>query len=209
MNNALWIKKTCFYLCEKCNGHARYLGHSLTNCCHFLRSQIVTMFCHSNLQENGVSLSSVIHSPLYLECDWMFFFLVGNGGGSIRRVTGPWSVPLVGAEVKVHRRRLYKVILRWNCNRSVVTLFLQRLLLLLLRPSLFKVYVARYNIDKPALTDSGYINHQLQYYFWQSVSNEWKWTARTGRVRIDFRYRHGLVSSPPRWNLICNTRNLL
>jgi len=58
------------------------------------------MVCHSNLQEDGVSLSAVIHSPLYLRCNCFFFFLVGSGGGGIRRVTGAWSVPLVGAEVK-------------------------------------------------------------------------------------------------------------
>jgi hypothetical protein len=60
------------------------------------------MFCHSNLQEDGVSLSAVIHSLFYLKRDWLLFcfFLVGSGGGGLRRVTGAWPVPLVGAEVK-------------------------------------------------------------------------------------------------------------
>jgi hypothetical protein len=108
-----------------------------------LLSQIVTMFCHSNLQEDGVSLSAVIQSPCIYSVTSCFFFSRGKWRWwyTQSRVRGlcRWS----GQRSRQYQRRLYKVILRWNCNRTVVALLLQRSLLLLLRPSLFKAYVAR------------------------------------------------------------------
>ena len=85
------------------------------------------MFCHSNLQEDGVSLSAVIHSPLYLKC-YCFFFIVGSGGGGIRRVTGAWSVPLVGAEVKAVPATItqsYTALqLQHSCRHIIVAAFI-------------------------------------------------------------------------------------
>ena len=57
-----------------------------------------------------------------------FFFLVGSGGGGVRGVTGAWSVPLVGAEVKaapaINIQSYIALTLQEDCHHIIPSTFI-------------------------------------------------------------------------------------